>query len=455
MRQKNNGLRKLCDCPRRRWPKCRHAWYFNFKPRGGRAYQFSLDAELGVHFETKEKAEAEAERIRSAIRDGTFVRAADVRRRALTSTTGDAPTLAQLGEIYFQKYVSPKTGQPLGPNERYRWDLIMRTQIDRVSGTTVRVGDIAACDVTRHDIEAFIELHREPRTVMFVDRKGRSHAWRRGGLVGTNRCLGRLRAFFAWAVDKDYVEATPFRKGGLAIKGWFLHEEGRERRLEPGEDERLFNAANPHLQAVIVVALETACRIGEILKIQWKHVRFDLNELHLPAKNTKARRPRQLPMSHRLRAVLEMRRQDPGGDPYPPHAYVFGDVTGARVKSVKTAWANAVLKAHGIEPKRGKNANLSPECQAQLAAIDLNFHDLRREAGSSFLEGGMAPHYVQQFLDHAKLSTTSRYLKVDQKGMHAALKRFEAERDSRCNSVVNAPVSDETPIPARDEKFLQ
>jgi integrase len=116
---------------------------------------------------------------------------------------------------------------------------------------------------------------------------------------------------------------------------------------------------------------------------------------------------------------------------------VFVDVSGAQVKGIKTAWANAVLKAHGIEPIRKKNGGLTAECQKQLAAIDLNFHDLRRESGSRFLEHGMAPHYVQAFLDHANLSTTSRYLNITSQGMHAALKRVEAERGTRCNLVAN------------------
>ena len=30
----------------------------------------------------------------------------------------------------------------------------------------------------------------------------------------------------------------------------------------------------------------------------------------------------------------------------------------------------------------------------------------------------MAPHYVQAFLDHANLSTTSRYLNITSQGMH-------------------------------------
>ena len=58
-----------------------------------------------------------------------------------------------------------------------------------------------------------------------------------------------------------------------------------------------------------------------------------------------------------------------------------------------------------------------------------------RQAGSRFLEHGMAPHYVQAFLDHANLSTTSRYLNITAQGMHAALK--EVER-IRCNPVATA-----------------
>ena len=49
MKHHNRGLRKLCACSRRNWSKCAHPWHFNFKPKGGPAYRFSLDAELGRH----------------------------------------------------------------------------------------------------------------------------------------------------------------------------------------------------------------------------------------------------------------------------------------------------------------------------------------------------------------------------------------------------------------------
>ena len=44
------------------------------------------------------------------------------------------------------------------------------------------------------------------------------------------------------------------------------------------------------------------------------------------------------------------------------------------------------------------------------------------------LKGGMPLNIVQAFLDHANISTSSRYLKVTKVGMHAAMKRYEEAR---------------------------
>jgi hypothetical protein len=68
-------------------------------------------------------------------------------------------------------------------------------------------------------------------------------------------------------------------------------------------------------------------------------------------------------MSQALRGLLQMRRHHPTGQVFAPG---FGDAIGRRVKSVKTAWATAVLKAHGIEPMREKNGRLTAACQQRL-----------------------------------------------------------------------------------------
>ena len=169
-------------------------------------------------------------------------------------------------------------------------------------------------------------------------------------------------------------------------------------------------------------------------------MRFDLNEIHLRAANTKARRARYLPMSQRLWAVIEMRRHDPLGREFPVTAFVFGTQTGERVKSVKTAWEAARLKAHLCDAKREKNSRLTQECRRQFAEINLHFHDLRREAGSRLLDAGVPLGVIQAFLDHANISTSSRYLKVTQHGMHVALRQYE-ERRSRDGTRSKPPTS--------------
>jgi hypothetical protein len=120
--------------------------------------------------------------------------------------------------------------------------------------------------ITWHDLDAFKLAQRSARPATCTDSKGRTYATTRGGMVSANRCLGRLRAFFSWAVDHDHVPASPFRKGGVA-KVKLFGESERERRLFPGEEVALLKAANPHLAALITAALETSCRLGELLRM--------------------------------------------------------------------------------------------------------------------------------------------------------------------------------------------
>lgn len=192
-----HSVRKVCRHGWRAWPKCQCAWYFSFKARtSGRRYRFSLDAEIGKHFESKTDAEKAANAIREAILDGTFERAADrrareqheaveARLRAEASTAATAPvTLEQLGRLYFRQYISKKTGERLSSNERLRWDLLTRMVIERRNGFVVAFGDVPVVDVTRHDIEAFRRAHLEPRLVSVTNCNGHTYTARAGRYCG-------------------------------------------------------------------------------------------------------------------------------------------------------------------------------------------------------------------------------------------------------------------------------
>ena len=73
------------------------------------------------------------------------------------------------------------------------------------------------------------------------------------------------------------------------------------------------------------LVIEVAAEIGELLSVQFKQIRWDLNELRLSNRTTKGLRTRYIPLSQELRAMLELRRYDPDGPEFEPNAYVFGE----------------------------------------------------------------------------------------------------------------------------------
>jgi integrase len=179
--------------------------------------------------------------------------------------------------------------------------------------------------------------------------------------------------------------------------------------------------ASARLRPIIEAAIETGCRLGELLSLQWEQVK-DLDGerpyLYLPAPKTKTKRDRIVPVSSRLKSILELRRLDEAGQQFKGDAYVFGNSIGQRTASIKTAWRLACTRA---------------------GLVNFRFHDLRREAGSRWIEGGMVLHEVRDFLGHARVSQTDTYLGTNADRLHEALKRFERHQSGARGTTGDRP----------------
>jgi len=85
----------------------------------------------------------------------------------------------------------------------------------------------------------------------------------------------------------------------------------RNRRLEDGEFDRLEEAAkqtkNPHIWPIVVFAIETGMRRGEILGLRWEHVDLERRIAYLPL--TKNGSSREVPLSTKATQVLTGQRQ--------------------------------------------------------------------------------------------------------------------------------------------------
>jgi integrase len=424
-RHRNSGLRKVCGCSRRAWLKCDHSWYLNFRYKKGKHHRISLDRHAGKHLSKSESAEL-ADNLRAMIRGGTYPPA----DRAGASTGAPLLTFANLGEKWIA--LERETRVADWRSDKSRLALLGAIAVDGVP-----LGQHVATSITPGDLEtAFRQLQVRGRAL---------------APQTINKYLQTLIHLQRWGRKKGYLAAHWFDpKDADSRPAHRAKPARRSRRLEPdvydaqgglltaGEERRLIAAANPWLQRLIIAALETGCRRGELLKLQWRMVDVARGHLRLPAAITKSAEGRTVVVSARLRAVLELIRKDPvTGADHGPLAHVFGDAAGQRVGSPKKAWEVCVLKAHGIAPAWVQK-RLTAETRRQLATIDLHWHDLRHEAGSRWIEAGWPLHHVQQMLGHADLRQTSTYLNATVAGIEQSMRQLD-ERRGLLQSVAQEP----------------
>ena len=162
---------------------------------------------------------------------------------------------------------------------------------------------------------------------------------------------------------------------GLAFKA---PDQRRERRLRPGELDRLIEAArsrrNPYIIPIIRFAIETGMRRGEILSMKWDHVDLPQRAVLIP--NTKNGHARTIPLSSRAAGILsELPRTNDRVFPVSGNA-------------VRLSWGRVVERA-GI--------------------TDLHFHDLRHEAISRFFELGLTTPEVALVSGHRDMRMLFRY----------------------------------------------
>lgn len=416
----HDGLKKRCACAPRKWPKCQHPWHFSLH-YNGREHRFSLDVVAAARGASRPRSKADAVVWRDRLR-------AEI--RAAGRLGSEAPQLApkpwSFGSVcdeYLRRHVRAPTRRPRARREmELLVALARRAEVTRPDGLVVRLESRPVTEITRGEIEGVRAWRRREQA------EGRSRPGCKGGAVGINRLLSRVRHIFSWAVGEEYCETTPFKRAGVTvIKLETVAETPRTRRLELSRQAAIL-AHSGFIRAILVAALTTGCRIGELLSLLWQDVRRDdrgeYRWIAIRAANSKTSKPRVIPIGSRLRAELELRRRGPDGEELPPTAHVFGNEVGERLKSIRRPWEDAVLRAYGhdVTRKRGK---FTPESQRVFRGIDLHVHDLRREFGSSLLESGAGLHDVASFLGQANITTTSRYLESAPVRLEQALMRME------------------------------
>jgi integrase len=155
---------------------------------------------------------------------------------------------------------------------------------------------------------------------------------------------------------------------------------GRDRRLTRREEKLILRYcegySNPELKVIIVLAVETAMRQGEILSLTWEHVHLGRRIVHLP--DTKNGSKRDVPLS--ITAVEALKSLGVERE---------GNVFTYTARGLKSVWRQMTSK---------------------LDIADLHFHDLRHEAASRLFElGTLDMMEVAAITGHKSLGMLKRY----------------------------------------------
>ncbi len=189
------------------------------------------------------------------------------------------------------------------------------------------------------------------------------------------------------------------------VPGRKLREpEGRVRWLTREEANRLLEASArepqaPHLGDFIRLALNTGCRKGELLRLDWTRVDLQAGLIRLEADHTKTLKRRSVPLNKDARDAIVSRSRFRARH-CPESPWVFCHADGSIVRDVKRSFATACRRA-GIE--------------------DFRIHDLRHTCAAWLVSAGVPLTAVRDLLGHTTVKMTERYAHLAPELVRAAV----------------------------------
>jgi integrase len=229
----------------------------------------------------------------------------------------------------------------------------------------VTFGDTLACDLTEEDLKRFCAKRERLVSPYTLDVE-----------------IVIVRSMVNAAFDADKVDGRVLKIFRKVKSIATLDDMARKRAVSIEEYMRLLPAAPSHLRAMMQIAMHTGMRHGEIRKLQWSHIDRKAGIIQLTADITKNKRPRMIPLTQPVRAVL---------DALPRHLHGF----------VLTYRGQLLKDASGIKTSLKQTCKVAGVPYGKKTPNGLVFHDLRRSAKTNMVKAGVNKIYRDLLLGHS------------------------------------------------------
>lgn len=225
------------------------------------------------------------------------------------------------------------------------------------------------------------DLHLENMDLNMIDRI-RSAKLKEASRATTNRYLALVRAILIRARDEwEWIDKAPKIR-------LFKESNNRERSLTPEQAKTLLGELPEHQREMVLFALATGLRQGNIVKLEWPQVNMGLRHAYVQATHSKNRRPISVPLNEIAMGVLK--RQE-GKHAIRVFTYKGKPIAWANTKH----WRNALVRA-GIEDFRWHDLRHTWATWQRQAGTPT--HELQRLGG--WRTGAMVERYAHLAPDH-------------------------------------------------------
>lgn len=229
-------------------------------------------------------------------------------------------------------------------------------------------------------------------------------------VASVNREIACLHHIFVKGVQWELIEQSPFDRGKSLLQ---KENNTRLRFLDEEEIARLIEACPVHLRNIVICALNTGMRRGEILSLKWAQIRNGFIYLE----KTKTNESRQIPVNDTLAELFKSirKRQQLRSN----YVFTFVNCGGAMKDPVKNAKCVKLLEDEGMPVNEVKNAFRTALKRAGIE--NFRFHDLRHTFASQMILKGASLKVVQEILGHKNISMTMRYAHLSQEHKREAI----------------------------------
>lgn len=243
------------------------------------------------------------------------------------------------------------------------------------------IGTITKNDIARYRKHRHEEHLRKPSN---ADKKPLSE-------TTINRDIEVIRHLLFWAADEGFIPANPIARIRM------VRERGKRRPvMSVAHEIKLLDACSEHLRPIVITALDTGMRRGELLNQLWEHVDFDRSLLSVSHSKTAEGEHRLVPLTNRVRAMLYEHRQ--------PSGLIF-TYDGQPIRRPKTGWTGALRRA-GLSHYR--------------------LHDLRHTFNSRLVEAGVIADVRKELMGHSRGGDVhSIYTHVELPTLREAIHRLD------------------------------